>query len=227
LPDSFKKNACTNLTYVFELCSPYNKVVRYYPEPGEIFLLSIFDEFGYELSSYWVGKISRELGIRTPGYTPFIGMTKESALETIYNSLQAKESSDPTFEGYVLRDSSYNRIKVKNKTYVALHQLKNNGQINKRRVIELILREGVEETLIYLPELQSVFGPVQEKIEWLIRDCEAIYKDIKDIDNQKDFAFCANHHSFSGILYNMRKCNCSAREFLTNHLSYAEKLIYG
>ncbi len=97
-----------NLTYVCELCSPWNRVVREYNEPV-IFLLTIFErtrEFSFE-------EYENENSIfRRPEVHHFKG------IDDILKFLGTVEENDPSFEGFVLRDRSNNRLKVKSKSYL-------------------------------------------------------------------------------------------------------------
>jgi len=203
-------------TYIFEIVGPENKIVRSYP--GGVYLLSIFAG-PVELSLDETIEQAHYLNV------PFPPLFQFNNIDEIINYLTKKENTDPTWEGFVLRDSNNIRIKIKNKSYLTLHRLKGNNNPNKSNLIKLILTGELSEIRAYFPELDIYTLPIKARIDYLIYYADNIYSSIKHIDNQKEFASYATLYTFAGLLFNMRKLNCSAREFLASHLSYTEKLI--
>ncbi len=185
-------------TYVFELCTVWNKVVRTYPKPT-VFLLSVFvDEL--ECSQEILYRHAEWLKVKQPERYSFSG---EVAL---YEFLSDKQRDDPTFEGVVIRDNTGLRYKCKTTTYVAYHHLKDNGNVaSPKNIIPLVLAGETDEVLSVFPELRSQFERVSETLEKTYASLLAVWRENHTVVDQKEFALAVKHHPFSGILFNLKK----------------------
>ena len=163
------------LDYTFELVSPYNKVVQFYPEPA-LYIIGVRDKSN-EFKEINISEIYDKLPeyIKHPEMFSikdtngnFIGFEEMKALA---NGLE-----NPTDEGFVVVDySSYNdefgyypRIKVKNVSYVALHHLRGsmeNGAMNYGGILEIIWKNEQDEVLANFPEFKIFFDEVKEKFD--------------------------------------------------------------
>lgn len=161
-------NANKNYSYILELCSYYNKIVRHYSQPT-VFLLTVFDNRdGQELPFFQVQEESRRLSLPCP---------------TVYNFSNQGEVTtwleahpEPTFEGVVLMDCNGMRIKAKKSSYVNLHHLKNNNNIFlPQYLVPLILSGEVDEALIYFPELQEHVSRAKAKLDAAYLEAKAVY----------------------------------------------------
>ncbi len=196
-----------NLTYVFELCSVYNKIVRAYSEPT-LYLLGIFHkDTGHELEDDWLNFASTMLGVKLPEKYDF------SDIVSIQKFLDTHE--DKTFEGLVLRDDKYIRIKTKNPAYVILHHLRGNGDnlFSAKKIVPLILKGEAEEWCAIFPEIK----PYKEKYELFINEeyyhLMQTWEQAKAIASQKDFAlFILPRTRFSSILFEARKRGIHPKE---------------
>jgi hypothetical protein len=171
------------VTYVFEFTSPYNKVVRDYKNT-EVVLLSVFDNDSCEEFPAWkVDSVAEFLKFKRPQKFEF------KSLEEIKAFIQKQEELDPTFEGLVVQDCNGLRIKIKSSTYVALHQLKGNGNIFlPKNIIPFVLAGETEEVLSYFPEAKEVVDQVSADLEKLWDNLYNSYQEVKDISDQKTFA---------------------------------------
>lgn len=201
LPDYFEgvlsEEMWKNHTFVFELCTPYNKVVKAYP--SSLFLLGIFDTWK-EYTKENVDKFALYLGLTRPK------SYRIKCEDDVHQLIQKLGEENPANEGVVLDDGGM-KIKVKSLLYLALHRTLNNGNVMlPKNLIPLILSGEHEEILVYFPELK----PQVEKCEgWLrhwIVDTVEYYKDILSIESQKDFALRALAHGpFSSVMFRCRK----------------------
>ena len=164
-----------DLDYTFELVSPYNKVVQFYPEPA-LYIIGVRDKTN-EFKEINISEIYDKLPeyIKHPELFSikdtngnFIGFEEMKALA---NGLE-----NSTDEGFVVVDySSYNdefgyypRIKVKNVSYVALHHLRGsmeNGAMNYGGILEIIWKNEQDEVLANFPEFKVFFDEVKEKFD--------------------------------------------------------------
>lgn len=145
----FDKNLFTlmdkDYTYMFELVSPYNKIVVSYPET-KIYHIGTRNNITYE-------EVEQDIGVEKP---------KKYNLSTEKECKEA--ASELTFneEGYVVVDKNYNRVKIKSPAYVNAHRLVNNHCINGERVLDLIINNDQEEFLSYFPEYRPDFIRIQK-----------------------------------------------------------------
>lgn len=125
-------------TYMFELVSPWNKVVVPHTET-KIYHIGTRDNITGE-------ELDIDLGIQKP---------RQFNLSSLEDVVKMAESLPFNEEGYVVVDKNWNRIKVKSPAYVAAHHLKNNGVLTTKRFIDLIRTGEEEEFLTYYPEFKE------------------------------------------------------------------------
>lgn len=187
-------------TYIFELCSLYNKVVREYREPVLYFLCAIHTKTGVEVYSENVNDSDK---IKYPKQFNF------KNIEEIVEFLQRMEETDPTFEGCVLRDNTGLRLKIKSKTYLALHRLKGNGNVFlTKNLIPFIMSGETDELLAYFPEVKNIVDDLEKEINIHWNSLYNTWNIAKDITDQKEFAITITkkyNTPFSGILFTMKK----------------------
>jgi hypothetical protein len=186
-------------TYVFEFVSPYTKVVREYPNI-DIFLLTVVDNKYGELSPARVNFVSSQYGFKRPQTYIFKSPTE------ILDWLDSNSEFDQTFEGFVLRDNSGLRIKVKSQKYVLLHRTRNNGNILlPKNLVPYILNNEIDELIVYFNDLKPIVENIKQKLEKELSELLRIYDKFKNLDSQKDFANSIKELRFSSILFKARK----------------------
>lgn len=191
-------------TYVCEVCSSYNRVVRQYDTP-KIFLLSTFDK-EVELTHDATDSIGREFGFCMPNVYKFDSVMDARS----YITEVAK--NDPTYEGIVLRDVHNNRIKVKSQKYVELHRLYSNGNIFRLdRLAQVVLDGEEDEVLIYFPELTDRINQVKNTLQTAWNEIEAIWFCHHDQRSRKKYAKAVKNHRLCPILFRARDCGSLSR----------------
>lgn len=131
-------------TYLLELTSKYNRVVT--------------TQQNNEGSLQLIGVRETETGIEYPVelFSEIMPVVAQYNMNTIEEILEASKQLNPVQqEGFVLVDSSFNRIKVKSEKYVLIHHLKNT--LNPETIISLIQTGEESEVLAYFPDLQEMF----------------------------------------------------------------------
>lgn len=200
----------TTDTLVFEMCTPYNKIVRRY-DPT-VFLLGAFNhEFqgkGYpsvEYGHHVVDGMANTLKVPRPVRYDF------SAKEEIREFLFKMEDQDATFEGVILHDSNGMRYKWKTSTYTALHHLKDNGNVlHPKRMVPVILANEHHEVVAVMPECKSGFTEAAAIMDEAYQKLEAKWLAARDLETQKDFALAVKDHPMAGMLFKLRKKNPDA-----------------
>lgn len=184
---------------IFELCSVYNKVVRHYQEP-QSFLLGVYNRHKRSID-YWCDELSQEMfGVNTPQTHYFSGLNE------VENFITKKSNEDKTYEGLVLTDSNGLMLKIKSRTYLALHRMKGNDNVFRvKNLLPFVLTNETDELLAYYPEVESLYREVEAKVKQSFEELLEVYNNSQDIDNQKDFAMLVKNNPFSGILFGLRK----------------------
>lgn len=192
------KGLDANVNYVFELTSPYNKVVRYYNEP-KAYLLSAFRQ-EEELSIAYCDEIAERIGCKRPILYSF------TSIDEIRNFLDKMGNDDPSFEGVIIRDANNNRWKIKNETYMALHAMFNNGNLFRPKyLLPFIFKNESDELLVYFPEVKDVYFEVKEIVDSHYFTLEKTWEQYWQIENQKEFALAIKGVKFGWMLFELRK----------------------
>jgi hypothetical protein len=213
--NKFMESQNKNYTYVFELCTLLNKVVKVYKKPV-IYLLAIFDKMTeQELPHYYVKYISTLLDVEMP-------IIYDMKFTDVIPSFESFSATD---EGYVLIDTKNNRIKVKNPAYVNLHHLKGNG-LNTKRIVDIIFTNETKEVLSYFPEFSDYFAPYQKAFNNLNEEIFNIYEKLSTLNlSQKEYAFAIKDLFFKGVLFSLRKGLTLTEIYSTLSLNNKVKLL--
>lgn len=160
-------------TYMFELTSPYNKVVVSWHET-KLNFLGVRDNSTLQetyFSDHMLNKI--------------FNVPKVFPLKSIDDCVKAAEKLDCNNEGFVVCDKNFNRVKVKSPTYVALHHMKNNNVLSYARGIEIVRGNELGEVLTYFPEFA-------EHLQKIKADYEAFVAELMDAQAKLDAWIASN-----------------------------------
>ena len=145
-------------TYMFELTSPYNKVVVTWHKTELHFIGCRDNESGQEIffGDHELSKI--------------FDIPKIFPLRSVDECVKAASELDVNAEGYVVVDKDFNRVKIKSPTYVALHHMRNNGVLSYERGIEIVRGNELGEVLTYFPEFKPHLEKIKNAYDSLIAD---------------------------------------------------------
>lgn len=195
-PEEFDKIAHPGMSLIFELCSPFNQIVRHYGQPT-VFLLAIFDGI-HEWNSIMVDGFAKQNGFLQP-----FKITCKDPFEVTAAIAKIAET-DKTFEGFVLRDCHNTRFKFKSETYLALHRLSNNGNVaSTKNLVPLALDGETDEIVSYFPYLKERLDKVSEIIQKLQSELDNIFFCHWDVKSRKKFADEVKKHPLSCILFSV------------------------
>lgn len=202
-----KEELNANYTYILELCTIQNKVIRLYPQ-GRVYMLSTFDG---PIEQAWATTASEAARVGVPTAISY----NFKSIEQVEDFLMEQEKKDPTFEGVVIRDKNNVRFKVKSKTYLSLHHLHDNGNVARTdRLVQLALSNEGDELLVYLPELKDKFNEIKVILKQEFADLQVVWEANRNISEQKAFAMKVKDHKFSALLFAMKK---KPEEMRTEH----------
>lgn len=180
-----------NFTFVWELCTPLNRVVVNH-QASKVVLIGIRDRIrGTECGVYqgpakWPKVQAWEAG----------NLTEVKKLAEVLDPLKQ--------EGFVVVDRHWNRVKIKSPKYLALHHLRGNGNPSPKRALEVWLGGETQEILSAFPEWMPLFSEVEDRFHLLQDTLDHVYAGLKDIPVQKDFALKAVKVRCSGALFAVR-----------------------
>ncbi|KOC58565.1 Putative bifunctional polynucleotide kinase/RNA ligase [Habropoda laboriosa] len=172
--DNFS-DAKKNLTHIFELTSPQNRVVTDYgSKPCMHYLASRNKETGEYSRENFYGVKYRE--------------AKWFKLNTVEDCLKASVELKGLEEGFVVYVNDVPEFKIKSPQYVAVSHIRGEG-LTSRRISELVLINEHEEYLNYFPEDAKYFTTYLNKYDEIISDIDTnLNKDIRQawIDRGKE-----------------------------------------
>lgn len=144
-------------TYMFELTSPYNRIVVPYDDI-EIALIGIRDN----------KSLQEELICDSELKDSFL-LPKRYGFRTLEECIESAHSLPYSEEGYVVLDKHFNRVKIKSLEYVNVHHLRGEGAMTEKRILDIIRQNEIAEYLIYFPEYKELFDEYKRKVDDLYK----------------------------------------------------------
>lgn len=152
-----------DVTYMFELTSPFNKVVVPWHDVNLHFIGVRDNVSGCEqlFSSHKLAKL--------------FDVPRVYQLHSLQACIDAAAQLGPDAEGYVVLDKHFNRIKVKSVLYCSLHHMKNNGVFSYERAVEVVQTNELGEVLTYFPEFAEHLNGVKDKMSALAEQLDSAW----------------------------------------------------
>lgn len=197
----------TNLTYIFELVGPHNRVVIPYDEPA-IYFLGARNNFTNE--EFLCTSDLVPTGILRPRVYPLTSLEDCIKLADTYSWDQ---------EGFVVTDSKFNRVKIKSPAYVIAHFARTNNVITRKRLIQVILDNEVEEFLCYASDYKKQLDKCISLMNTFIElgnNFATIGRKAAATMSRKDYASMVkllNLSIFHKLMFNNYASSCTAEEY--------------
>ncbi len=160
----YVKGLKPGFTYCYELTSPYNRIVVSYKDCS-LHVLAVRNNLHHtEFDD--IGELAR----------PVLAVEKYS-LKTIDDIIALVNSKNPMeHEGIVIRDSNFNRIKVKNAAYVAYNRARDSLGSSTRACLEIVMNEKADDVISFMPEeISKTILDIQEKLSIFIKEFDTNY----------------------------------------------------
>ncbi len=130
-------------TYVFELCTPYNQVVRRYTEPVMYLLAIVHPQTGQEYDPDKVAAIAEELGVRP------VPRFNVATIDDAHRNIDTQAATIVGFEGMVARvfdpqTRQEIRVKIKSAEYLRMH-LKATGKLTWKDILGAVIDGETDE----------------------------------------------------------------------------------
>lgn len=182
-------------TYCFELIWPENRIVVDYGQKKDLVLLAIIDESGVEFTYDEMKQFYGNLFTIVKRYDGIKDFTKIQELNT------------NNAEGFVVRFSNGDRVKIKFADYVRLHRVCTD--LSTTRVYEALVAGSIDRWIEDIPDefykrIKSYANELQAKYDKIEKDAKSIYWAIENIASRKKFAEQAKSTKYSSLLFSMR-----------------------
>jgi T4 RnlA family RNA ligase len=201
-----------NYTVMFELTSPFNRVVVKYAFP-KLWLLGARDMKTQEELTPEFFKTKFDLDFDIPEVYE-LHSTEEAILKV--------QEMDTNHEGIVIQDINFNRIKIKSEQYLSIHRMKDsNGQLSKAHLLKCIQAGTVDDIISIFPEYTieinkviDLYNIISKKLDIVIKhagiliscldsDADGIVRDEKG--KKKEYAMEIKDHIFSSVYFDLYK----------------------
>ena len=215
--------------YVFELTTPYNIVVKPHGESSAT-LLTVRNRVTLkELSWKDLEMVSESLRVPLVKRFDLNANNVGVLLRTFENMIWHDE-------GYVVVDANFNRIKIKNPAYVAVHHLK--GKTAEHNIITIVKSNEIEEFASTFPERKDELFRLKENYDLLIEKLNNVWVELsarkpKNITKEEKkkyatavFEVCGKYDlkQFTGLYFGLVDGKVSSIEDFV--LNYDDKLLY-
>lgn len=185
-------------TYIFELTSVENRVVKRYEGYKLHFLAARLNKNGD-----YVTALEKKWFCYAGSGADFIHYPNEYKFKTPEDCLRTARELKDLDEGYVVYQDGVPIAKIKSPAYVAVHHIRGEG-LNPKRIMQLVLVNEQDEYISYFPEDAEVFKPYVLAKSLLDHHIVSVYDAIKDIEDQKEFAVKAQSFPFKAALFQAR-----------------------
>ena len=212
-------------TFMFELTSPYNKIIVPYSET-KLTLLGCCDPQGQEHNPEWAVQ-TFGISLETPKIYQF------KNVQEIIDYCKATDTNDR--EGVVVQDANFNRVKFKTEHYVSLSHLKGDDHFSDSRIFEAIVQGSIDDALAAWPEInqrteeitkewidfRNAVSALCKKAAGIYQTCMTDYPDPKESKKHYAMIVMGKYQPFSSFLFETIKENADI-EKLFNKIEYKE-----
>jgi hypothetical protein len=184
-------------TFVFELTSPINRIVCKYDD-AELTLLAVRNNITLEEELPQAWNAEKEFGIKTPEVFSF---------NNINHLIQVIRGWNPEErEGVVVKDKYWNRVKVKNPSYVAYNHMRCSLSTSLRGCVEVILLGKDDDVIGMMPDvIVNRINNLKPAIKQVLDQTQQDYNEIKDIDDMKQYALLASKKIWPSALFALKR----------------------
>jgi hypothetical protein len=202
-PD-WRDRADETYTYTFELTSPENRTVKKYEERS-VTLIGARDCFtNRELNYEQLCELAEDLGVP---------MCKKFKLKTLRGIMSSFKRIDPLDEGYVAVNykkmdefGNFERVKIKNPTYVAKHQLKDSACNSRKALLGVVLNGEIDEVVSVFEEYEPALRELEDKWNAWVKKHEDWLTHIKENDlTPKEIGLQTPKDIHVGLIFSIHK----------------------
>lgn len=156
-------------TYVFELTSKFNKLVV---------------DYGTEPTLYYLGERNNKIGQEYYNPYPFNDFEYVSFIKNweIGNLIEAIKLCNEfsNFEGFVVVDKNFNRIKIKGEAYLESFKMRANELPSSKTFISCLQNDNLDDFLAYNPQYENEYEEFMKKFNSLAYFMERNWKIVEN-----------------------------------------------
>ena len=205
IPNLFSYLDC-HVVYIFELVSPYTRIVVHYPTEKLYFLSerNLFTEKEQNRNEELLKYFDKPIEYSALNLADCKNIVKEFNYEQ---------------EGLVVCDKDYHRIKIKSEDYLRVFKIRGEAGFNEERALELVLNDQQDDASSLFPEYKKIIDKVEELYFELVSDLRVdLYHYIDDwmIDtvDRKTFAVeFANKTIYPQLFYALKDGKCTVSDW--------------
>lgn len=189
-------------TYMFELTGPMNRVVCHY-DAVSLHLLGVRSL----MTLFEIDPVPHAdlLGVPVPERWKFSNLS--DMLEVL------REWHPREYEGVVVRDACFRRVKVKSPKYLAAHHATDSLGASWRSVTEAVIAGHTDDIIGLLPDyVAKRVISVQGAIADLVARTVSEYATIQPIDDMKAFAFAAQKLQWPAAMFALKRGHAETPE---------------
>lgn len=204
--DNFFDMLSKDCTYMFELVSPFTKLVVPYKET-KLYLLAIRNNITLEEFDRSYLSIIAEQLFGDKISVPKSYMCKN--IEEIQNAVNELTDNDENFEGFVLCDKNFNRIKLKSAIYTNLFFIRGEGVFSNKKILKLIMDEQDDDVIACFPEYKEQFDRIRRGLSLFITHLKSLLSDGEKLYklDKKEFANNIKLYKYKDILFKAYGCD--------------------
>jgi len=164
-------------TYIFEIVGPFNRIVVKY-HFCRLYFLGLRNKITYK-------EEKPEQYFEPLSFFCHLPLTYNlSSLQDIVSLVNSRTPIE--HEGVVVRDSQFNRLKIKNAAYLIYNHARDVCEKSPRGCLEMILKEQEDDILPYIPEeLANEVLNMKSMLSGFIKNWEAKFDDVFSLMEKK------------------------------------------
>ena len=153
-------------TYIFEMVSPYTRVVIPYEETNVYFLGARNNKTNYQCGCD--GGSAANLNVQ------MFPRPRLYPMNSLKDIIDASNELPWDREGYVCYDKHFNRCKIKSPKYVMAHYARNNNVVTRKHLIDIVLHGEETEFLTYASDYSESLNWVKNLMNSYIKAMDGI-----------------------------------------------------
>lgn len=178
----------SDITYIYELCTPFNQVVEYYPDSFAICLGAVRKN-GTEIQNVFQGQKYNCQNI-----------------DQVHALLQKLK---PTQEGFIISqwdsvNEIYLRKKLKTKTWLELSHIKESSLSSNSKLWEVVMSGEKDEVASVFVHIKGRLDDLWNQYQDILAQVEEGYLKYKNIENQKEFAITIKDSKYRNCFFEIR-----------------------
>ena len=192
---SFLDKLNKEFTYMFELVSPYNKVVISYDYTALFFLAARSNKTFKELPLKDLVEVYKTKLPACVKFPTYFKCTDATFLSAVAANLGKDK------EGFVVVDKDFNRAKFKGQEYLAAARMRSNGVMKDSTLIALLLEGKEDDLTAYFPEFKERLNFLKAKLLTLAAQMEEVWAVASQMKSRKEVAAYVAGSPFAAYIF--------------------------